>query len=87
MCRVCTLKPQAIGTCVEPQKPGDRPARNVVMAVKKAVDRVRKSPAAKVNVTFMIGFFPVHLFVSWYISQGEVHQKERGVETPLQRLL
>ncbi|CAM9150367.1 unnamed protein product [Ectocarpus sp. 8 AP-2014] len=38
---------ETIGTCVGPQKPGDHAARNVVMAVKKAVERVRKSPAAK----------------------------------------
>ncbi|CAN0050225.1 unnamed protein product [Ectocarpus fasciculatus] len=42
---------EAIGTYVDPLKPGDPAARHVIMAVKKAVERVRKSLATKAIFT------------------------------------
>ncbi|CAM9343248.1 unnamed protein product, partial [Ectocarpus fasciculatus] len=42
---------KAIGTYVDPLKPGDPAARHVIMAVKKAVERVRKSLATKAIFT------------------------------------
>ena len=49
MCRGCNMGWQAFGTHADPAKSHNPAARKVIMAVKKVVEHIRKSPKAKVS--------------------------------------